>query len=69
MQETEAGKGRTHWGRTSSLKDLSRGTFLLEPGENIHLPDFNFLPFAGKISRNISKKSCARVLGSLQDRQ
>lgn len=42
MQETEAGMGRTPWGKTSFLKDLSRGTFLLECGENINLPDFNF---------------------------
>lgn len=28
----EAGMGSTPWGKTNSLKDLSKGTFLLECG-------------------------------------
>lgn len=66
LQEAEPGTGRTHWGRTGSFKDVSTGTFLLESGGNTHLPDFDFLQVSGKISRNISKKSCARMLGSVQ---
>lgn len=63
--------GGTPWGKTNSLKDLSKGNFLLECGENINLPDFNFLPFFDKISRNVSKilfvpeSSVFRVLGSV----